>query len=280
MIDSGKLQRYLYTGPLANCITEFLLYKRMTGYVYNAEGFYLGDIDRMSFQLNTKSNCLPKEFVQLWALKRITESHKTWSNRVVVIRKLAEFMRSQDFDAYVTPIVIKNRRSNFTPHIYTNSQLKQIFTQADFCPSYTNCPNRNAVASLIFRMIYGCGLRLSEALNLNVRDVDLENGVLIILNSKFKTNRLTPMAPELTERCRFFYSALHLFSEPDAVFFPAPDGGRYSQEAIGRTFHQILSSAGISRTETGPRIHDLRNTHLNKIRTFFNITDFVKVFGL
>ncbi|HBT66021.1 MAG TPA: integrase [Ruminococcaceae bacterium] len=247
-----------YTGRFARELSSFLDEKRRTGHKYKAESYYLGTIDRLSVQMNTDS--LSKEFVDLWTQKRGTESHKTWQNRVIVIRQFARYLKAQEIPAYVTPIVIQNKRSSFVPHIYTDSELRRIFEQADRCPAYVNCPNRNHVVSLLFRMLYACGLRLSEVLNLTVADVDLENGVLSILNSKNGTNRYVPMSDELAMRCLSYIKEIYSQPMPELPFFPAPDKGKYSKRAVSKTFHQILQSAGISRSDTGPRIHDLRHT--------------------
>ena len=55
---------------------------------------------------------------------------------------------------------------------------------------------------LLFRLLYGCGLRISEALNIEVQDVDLETGVLTILDGKFNKDRLVPMSLENRQGCR------------------------------------------------------------------------------
>ena len=130
--------------------------------------------------------------------------------------------------------------SDFTPHIFTNSELNRIFEQADLLPFYPNCPNRGPVASLLFRMLYGCGLRISEALNLTMRDVDLDRGVLTIWNSKLGKNRYVPMSLTLTERCRQYTAFTRNGAPESAPFFPAPDGGHYSHRAIYTTFRRIL----------------------------------------
>ncbi len=75
---------------------------------------------------------------------------------------------------------------------------------------------------LLFRMLYGCGLRISEALNLKVRDVDMDAGVLTIWDGKFNKDRLVPLSDELLDRCRAlmrsrfirFQMEMHTFSLP------------------------------------------------------------------
>jgi integrase len=77
---------------------------------------------------------------------------------------------------------------------------------------------------LLFRLLSGCGLRISEALNLRLQDVDLHAGVLTIIGGKFKKDRLVPMYPEYTQRCCDYVKVVHLFSDPSDYFFPAPGG--------------------------------------------------------
>ena len=156
--------------------------------------------------------------------------------------------------------MIPVKPSDFTPHIYTDSELKRFFEQADLLPFYPNCPNRGPVASLLFRMLYGCGLRISEALNLTMKDVDLDRGVLAILDSKFGKSRYVPMSLSLTERCQQYAAHIRSEAPADAPFCPAPDGGHYAERAVYTTFRHILEDAGIPHTGRGPRIHDFRHT--------------------
>lgn len=138
--------------------------------------------------------------------------------------------------------------------------MARLFQAADSLPFYPNCPNRREVASLFFRMLYGCGLRLSEALKLTMEDVDLENGVLTILDSKFGKSRYVPMSTELTKRCREYASHIRSNTVLEDPFFPAPSMTYYSRRGMATMFRHILYDAGIPYTGKGPRIHDLRHT--------------------
>ena len=238
----------------------FLQDMRLSGRIYNAEGNLLRRIDEMSGAMNCPENCLTRDLVEQWTYKREYESHKTWANRTIVIRQLARYMNSHGFTAYETPLVIHDKPSDFVPHIYSDTELSMIFHAADQLPSYTNCPNRGAVVSLLVRLLYGCGLRISEALGLKMKDVDLDNGVLTVLESKFEKSRYVPIAPELTDRCRNYAKTIRKNSYAEDWFFPAPDGSHYSRKTIEAIFRTLLYEAGIPHTGRGPRLHDLRHT--------------------
>lgn len=260
MLKNKKEKAFCFTGPLAGPISSFFEEMRLSGYVYNEAGYYLRQIARSAEQEYLKVNCLTKEFVESWCQKREYESHKTWSSRVTMIRKLADYMDLRGLNTHKPSIMIPVKPSDFTPHIYTDSELKRFFEQAGLLPFYPNCPNRGPVASLLFRMLYGCGLRISEALNLTMKDVDLDRGVLAILDSKFGKSRYVPMSLSLTERCQQYAAHIRSEAPADAPFFPAPDGGHYSERAVYTTFRHILEDAGIPHTGRGPRIHDFRHT--------------------
>jgi integrase len=74
---------------------------------------------------------------------------------------------------------------------------------------------------VIFRMIYLCGLRASEARLLKVGDVDLKEGILSIYYAKKDNHRLVPMSDCLISRCRAFSVQVHSHSVAEDYYFPA-----------------------------------------------------------
>ena len=115
---------------------------------------------------------------------------------------------------------------------------------------------------LLFRMLYGCGLRISEALALLKSDVDLKDGVLHIRHGKNDRERIVPMSVSLTEECRKYAQAVHKGTADSIPFFYAKEWTPYSKSAIGKFFRGILWDVGIPYREKqlGPRVHDIRHT--------------------
>jgi integrase len=112
----------------------------------------------------------------------------------------------------------------------------------------------------IFRLLYGCGFRISEVLNLRVQDVDLNQGVLTVRQGKFRKDRLVPVALSLVNRLRKYEAGLGN-RPPDAFFFPAPNGKAYSLRPVYTLFRKLLLQCGIPHEGRGkgPRLHDLRH---------------------
>jgi integrase len=113
----------------------------------------------------------------------------------------------------------------------------------------------------LFRVLYGCGLRVGEALRLRVADVDLTEGVLTIEQGKFRRDRLVPVAPALRRRLQKYYECLESRRRDD-LFFPSPRGGRYKVTSIYCVFRKLLAYAGIAHggRGRGPRLHEIRHT--------------------
>jgi integrase len=111
--------------------------------------------------------------------------------------------------------------------------------------------------------LYSCGLRVSEATNLKIADVDLDNGILMIRNPKNLKDRYVPMPEALTKAMRRFrYSAHDSNSNGNTYFFK----GRFN-DCITNTndvypwFRMCIEKAGILHRGRGfgPRVHDLRH---------------------
>jgi integrase len=122
-------------------------------------------------------------------------------------------------------------------------------------------PKRYLVFPLLIRVLCFCGLRISEALNLKVKDVDVENNFFILRETKNCQDRMIPLDDNLKHRFGLYKEQMNFVTDED-YFFPAPDGYRYSVSVIESTFRNAMFTAGIPYRgkNKGPRLHDLRHT--------------------
>ena len=258
-----------YHGPFKTYIQSFLEVKQALGYKYLAEASCLKRFDR--FTVDYKSaNALTREIVMAWCTKKLYEKQGNLCARASVIRQFAIFLDNHGIEAYVIPKNYFKSGEKYVPHIYSDAELQKFFMETDKCHYCSQCPYRHLIMPIIFRMIYSCGLRVSEARLLKVQEVDLNSGILTINQSKKDNSRLVPMTDELTKKCQIFSKQVHFYSNEEGYFFPMIDDRPLTLGNIYKNFRKFLWKAGISHggRGSGPRIHDFSYPNLNKIQTF------------
>lgn len=254
--------RKTYVGVFAPLCEEFITHKRAIGYHYASEERQLRYFDEFTMEIVLEEPNLSKELVTAWIEKRPHEAEKSRQHRVTIIREFARFLVAGGHEAYILPPQKKRPPSNFVPYIFTKEELVALFQAADQMERKTISPYIHLVMPVLLRTLYGCGLRISEALALRVRDVDFEKGILTILHSKFDDNRMVPMSASLQKACNEYIKMIPSLSNPDAPFFPNREGRNIRTNGIYSQYRRLLWQAGISHggRGNGPRLHDLRHT--------------------
>lgn len=257
------MDNFIYTGPFKEFIKNFIALKQAVGYNYNAEARHLKRFDQFTFEKYSTAISLTKEIILDWCNKKSYEAQANQSSRVSIIRQFTKYVDSIGVKAYVMPKGYYPTAKQYTPYIYTADELSNFFAETDKCQYCCECPHRHFIMPVIFRMIYTCGLRASEARLLKVTDVDLENGILNIQQSKKDNSRLIPMSDWLTELCRHFSEKVHLNSVAEDYYFPALGNKPITLVNLYHNFRRFLWRARISHggKGVGPRIHDFRHTY-------------------
>lgn len=252
-----------FTGPLTESLTAYIDFKRSGGNAYVSEYAHYRRFDAFSKEFECPPNTLTQELVLAWIEKRPHEKRITQVKRINAIKQLGEYMRENGDEAYIFPYKSPPPDEPYIPYIFSEQELALIFRQADMYQPTIQFPTLSKVIPLVFRILYGCGLRTSEMLNLKICDVDTDAGVLRIMSSKFGKSRLVPMAPSLSRRCAEYIELSCFDRKSEDCLIANPDGSKYSNNAIYLWFRKLLFYAGIPHRGKGkgPRVHDIRHTH-------------------
>ena len=250
-----------YQSPLRASIKGMIREKRSLGYQYDSSPRILYKFDQFCLQYGCTDASITKKLIFAWIQRKPNESLATLHNRASVVRQLALYLTRLGVQAYVLPRDVLPKIPEYTPYIFSDKEMAALFKQVDACHYCAEVPYRHHIMPLLFRLLYGCGLRISEALNLKLQDVDLDTGVLTIVDGKFNKDRLVPMVPENTRRCCGYMKEVHLFSDENAYFFPSPGGQAISKGNAYKNFRRFLWQARISHGGwgKGPRLHDIRH---------------------
>ena len=250
-----------FVGDFRELMIQFVQMKRSLGFDYVTEAKALKRFSKFTLHYSIKDHALTKELVDAWVQKRPNEQDRTWEHRINDVRQFALFLSNLGYDAYIPACRAKVNRNLFVPHIFTVEQIHRIFVECDTI-KFHPLSNRNLVFPAIYRLLYGCGLRISEALALKQKDVDLTQGIITIRNAKFKKDRLSPLSPSVIRYLEAYSLKIHPFCIASDFFFKKKDQTAYAADTMAKNFRHILWKCKISHggKGRGPRLHDLRHT--------------------
>ena len=254
---------YMFRGPFAEHISNHVQLKQAVGYKYEAEAKHLVRFSAFTAEKYPGASTLSKEIVLKWCSKKGYETQANQCARSSILRQLAMYMEGIGIGAYIIPKGYYPAAQQYVPHIYTEDELQRFFHQTDQCCFVSGCPDRHLIMPVLFRMVYACGLRSSEARLLKVEDVDVETSTLSICHSKKDNSRLVVMSDDLTSRCRRFSKNMHRLSKGSDWFFPGLNGKPMTVGNVYHNFRRFLWRAGISHggRGKGPRVQDFRHTY-------------------
>lgn len=255
------IKNFTFSGSLSDVCADFVKEKRSLGCLYNAEAGRLSEFSKFTERFELSPNTLTEEVVKAWIKRRPNDSDRNYYSRYSLIKLLAEYMLRLGYEAYL-PVKdeIQKVRGKYIPYIFTHQEIHAFFATADNMQRKhrTTSPRKHIMMPQIFRLLYCCGLRVSEAIVLRNDDVDLINGILTIKDSKFGKSRYVPLSKEVTQSLKqYTQKSIH-----SPFFFPSPEGGHYAPQTIYSVFRDLLWMAGISHggSGKGPRLHDFRHT--------------------
>jgi len=259
---------------LAGAIAGLVAEKRALGYKYVSEERALARFHAFCASEFPGLETVTRASVEAWiaAARRRSVKPATVISLIAPVRELARWFHRRGVDAYVLPAGALEKPARYVPHIYTERELAALFAQTDRCRYCSEVPFRHLVMPVLFRTIYACGLRCSEARLLRVADVEIDTGVLQIRDAKGGKDRQLPVSEPLRERLAGYHAKLA--GQPSwEWFFPGETlGVPLTLMNVNRNFRRFLWQARIPHGGRGhgPRVHDLRHTAaVNNLRAWF-----------
>ena len=151
------------------------------------------------------------------------------------------------------------------PHVYSREELRHLFSAVESSRHGAVQLDAETMKTLLL-LLYGAGLRFCEARRLTFDDVDLDDALLTIRDTKFGKSRLVPVDPQLAEALRRharWRSGRPLPNGTASTFLAKRDGAPLAQRTVCRAFHKTLEAAGIRQDRDGgrrsPSLHGLRH---------------------
>jgi len=267
--SQGKARWSGFKSPLAHGIEAFLAAKRALGRKYESDDRSLRLLDAFLVDRGIVAiEEITGELVDAFMASRPRVPPRSYNALLGVVARLFGWLVSHRMIAK-TPVRSRARREvqGRLAHIFDAREARRLLDAASRLPDNPRAKLRGPTFHAIFALLYGLGLRISEAAQLSVGDVDLKRNILTVRAAKFGKTRLVPFGPKMAAMLRSFldkrFGAGTARSAASLLFSFHGSGKRISTNTIRNVFRQkLLPQLAIVSPHgtTTPRVHDLRHS--------------------
>jgi integrase/recombinase XerD len=247
---------------LRDSVTAYLQLRRSLGFRLKKDERLLGDFANF-MEMRAEPHITAKLAVQ-WAKQPASIDMNYLAGRLRAVRSFARHhILSDPLTEIPAADLLPRRRIAFQPHIFSREEIEHILAD-----SLKRRKGLKPITRLGRYTIYGLlsvtGMRVSEAINLNVDDVDLDQGVITIRNTKFGKSRLVPVHATTCAALRHYREQRDAFLAGRDIdyFFISQLGHRICHGGLDRSFRRLMRRLGMrdASAPKGPRLHDLRHS--------------------
>ena len=225
---------------------------KMRNFSKNTYDSYLGKTrDMMRYYGEKRLEEVTTEELREFLLKYLKDERKlsdsSINNYNSVIRFIYDVVLDYPINQKQLPMYKKKR---MLPKILSEEELNVFFNACD-----------NYMYKTIFMMIYGSGLRISEATNIRIEDIDSKNMRLFVRNGKGERQRYTVLPKvslEMLRECYRRYRPNH----PEGYMFLNREGNPLKSERLRVFFRRYRRKAGISEDFI---VHSLRHAFATRL---------------
>jgi integrase/recombinase XerC len=195
-----------------------------------------------------------------WLAARLGEGMaKTSTARAV--SSIKSLFRYMDRSGLVTNTAIANVTAPKLPHAVpkalTVEETERLLDRVDTGGSEPWVAARDTA---VLTLIYGCGLRIAEALGLNMQDAP--QGDTMVITGKGAKQRLVPILPIVLEAIAEYQRLCPYAVEPDGPLFLGVKGKRLSPRIVQGLMQTLRAELGLPTTATPHALRHSFATHL------------------
>jgi integrase len=216
---------------------------------------------------------ITREIVERFNATMTHLSPGTRINRLSVMRQFCLYLSHFDPRTCLIYRTFLPRRTRPAPYIYTRDEMNRIMAAARRLGPPGSL--RPLVISTLIGLLYATGLRIGEALNLTLADINLKRRLIEVREGKFRKSRYVPLSVSTASHLGVYLARRRragFSTAPIAYVFLNVIGTKHGHPGFETAFLEVLRDLGIRgpKGERGPRIHDLRHTFaVNRLTAWY-----------
>jgi len=251
-----------FCSSLRQQMSDFVALRRTEGFDYDAQATALQYFDAFLSKIGYERTNLSQEAIEAYVTATAGLAPNTRRGRLSVVRVFSRYLHQLDPASHVLRELPVKRPALPRWYLYSLDDIATLLAAAKTLrPSETLRPH---CFHMLIGLLHVTGLRISEALALDIDDLDADHGVLLVRKGKFSKQRYVVL-DQTTVRAANEYLTRRLVclpSDANAPFFSTNSGERLDYHHVAKTFRRMVRRLGIGRGARHlPRLHDLRHSY-------------------
>jgi len=243
---------------LSQILDDYLSIRRSLGFKLERYGALLPDF--LAFLEEAGSPVITTALALAWATRPATATPRWWAARLDMVRAFARYVHTRDSRTEIPACdLLPRSRHRPPPYIYADHEVVALVDATDRIGD----PFRAHTCRTVIGLLASTGMRVGEALALDRTDLDPDEQVLTVRDSKFGKSRHVPLHPSTCRALQAYQKNRNRRFHPSSgpAFFLSLAGTRLIYSNVHLTFHRLVDSIQLAiRKPRRPRIHDLRHT--------------------
>ncbi|MHB8278257.1 MAG: tyrosine-type recombinase/integrase [Candidatus Humimicrobiaceae bacterium] len=245
---------------LKKVLKEYLFLRRSLGFKLERVGSLLNGF--VEFLEKEKASYITTKLALKWATQSGDVQPARWATRLGMVRLFAKYRSAADPRTEIPPDgLLPYRYSRKQPYIYTDDEILKLLSAAQGLRSQLGLLSHTM--STLLGLLAVTGMRISEPINLDRKDVDLGQGILTVRQTKFNKSRLVPVHITTRDKLREYDRIRDMICPrpKSPSFFVSEHGTRLKDWTVRRWFVILSHQIGLRSPEDkhGPRLHDMRH---------------------
>lgn len=219
----------------------------------------------------TDKDVFTQSAIDKWCIKRETEKNNTYYNRIKTAENIIRFASSRGYCHVKINVLVKWHKPSRRLVMLSQAEITSFFKACDEHKFYENGTFKirgkcyALVCTTLFRLLYSNGIRPIEARYLKVEDVDLNNGIIYIRNTKGYREHIIAVNKEMQERLRYYHEVITQLIPGRTAFFCNEKGTYLSRAWIDTVFKRLWCKYNTTKAVPYDFRHNYAIANLNAL---------------
>jgi len=257
-----------FSGALAFHFTDYLDHVGALGKSLRLKICHLKSFERYLRQHNIHDlKQIDASVITAWNDRAGQTSESQKRRKLVCLKKFFDFLLGQKriLVSPIPPIPPYNNRYPL-PYVFSREEIRKILAAAEKLPDHLSMPYRGPTYRMVFLSLYTFGLRISEALNLKLADIDFVQDSITVRDTKFYKGRVLPFGPRFKSTLQRYINGhpLLIKTSPEDFLFPTRSSRtlRLDKASCYRNLNLIIKEMSITppAATSAPNLHSFRHS--------------------